>query len=1176
MFLPIRHFTGIDRRLPRGAGHPERLWDGENVAVLPGGRLRRRPPLQFWQHCNPVIKGLARIGGKFHGWHDQGTEPAADTYPGSDDFVLHEAPIAGRELEDVPFAVSLNGEVFAVTRYVDGTVRYWYDEALVDSESRPDSPLVAVASSRVFAADGEVVRFCKAGDPSDWEGVLDAGFLPTGRTAGGPGATIQALAGWRGLLAVFYPAQVQIWRVGLDPVAEHRLLDVVEGVGTTRPGSVAALGDMVVFRAAEGYRAIAANPSGRPVVVEVGEAIDDVVKDPDRGADASVGAAYSSGSSQYMNVRASQSADVMYWSRESGMRSWTRYAFRAPVTHPVPVGDRLYFRNESTGAILYMAEAVSQTVPYRDSVGSPNRLEQRTGTVVDVGAVFSTTGNGLAARQPEPAVDNALEGLYAIDESTGTLYRVDRRTGAKTRVGASDGLLRTTPNWGSLAFDGQTLYAVNDLANNLHRLGLVAGNIASRVGARGAVGDGDWQCLVWAEDGLYSIDDATNTLYRISHTNGTKTRIGAVGGMGDGTWRALAWDGTWLYAADDDTNTLYRVDRRSGAKTRLGPQHTDYTPRISLVATDGVGFSGRTAVTPIPPGGNPWTGSLYFTTALAWDGEAYWHLGEIDTIFDGGFGTQHWRMNRIAADGRVLTGWRIDGPRFDATIGTYFRNEAAYHRQTRQYTAMTWAGDRMVVVDNARKTLFLLRTEFRHADDYFTRIGAEGGLGTGEWNSIAWDGTHLWMVEDTTRSLYRVDLATGAKTRVGAVGAVGVTAGGLAWSEAKGALFMVSGAALYVVDREDGTAEPSDEAGGALGGEGRATLTARGEGLVTTRAGALEVVELRESERTLEGGMGAGTWLSLAFSAGDLYAIDDEGNTLYIVSRLNGSVRAVGSEGALGAGDWVTLADVRFRQTDGPSTETNESDYVTWPVPPDEADHQLLDMDDAFLRPPGANVTDTVSIEVEYVAAGSFPPRSGGWLEGNVSLYDDTWEVIGVLPGWEARDGRRTGDTVRDALDELFTVTADGGWRTKRFVAYRPYQRIRLRIGDRSGESGDRGTFCLRRVAVVATASEGYASHAALCYAGAGAQFRKKKWEGVRLEQTGRCDFRIAYRGGGGEERFVPTMGYKGIRGDTTSGPMVALGALSSEVAPEFRVEHDEFWELSAVGLQVVPFGEYA
>ena len=1176
MFVPVRGFTGIDRRIPRGAGHPERLWDGENVNVLPGGRLRRRPPLQFHAHCNPVIKGLARIGGKFHGWHDQAAAPDAATYPGADDFELHEAKVAGRVLEDVPFAVAIQGEVFAVVRYEDGTVRYLYEDALVDSASVPNTEQVAVASQRVFAPDGEVVRYSKAGNPADWEGTDDAGFLPVGRVAGGPGATVQALAGWRGLLAVFFEHQVQIWRVGLNPVEDHALLDVVQGIGTTRPRSVATMGDVVVFRASEGYRAIGADRGGRPVVLDVGEAVDDLVRDPDRGQDASVGAAYSPGSSQYLNLRASQSADVMYWSREGGMRAWTRYAFRAPVSHPVPVGDRLYLRNETTGAILYLAEGVSQTVPFRDSVGAPNRLEQLLVAETDLRTVFDTVGAGWRARTPVGAQDAADEGLYAIDEATGSLYRLDRATGAKTLVGARTGLLGTAPLWGSLAYDGQTLYALNDLSNSLHRLGLAAGNIASRVGARGSLGDGDWQSLVWAEDGLYAIDDATNSLYRVSHTDGTKTRIGAEGVMGDGSWRALAWDGRWLYAVDDDTNSLYRVDRRTGARTRLGPEHTDYTPRTTLVRTNGVEFVGRSSQTPIPPGEPPWTGSLYFSGALAWDGTAYLHLGEVATTFDDGQGTQHWRMNRIGEDGQVRGSFTIDGDTFDATIGGYFRNEDEYHRQTRDFQAMTWDGSRMLVVDNARNSLFVLETEFQADDRYLTRIGAEGVLGAGEWKSIAWDGTHLWLVDDATRSLYRVSAATGAKTLVGDPGAVGITAGGLAWIAEVGELFMVSGNSLYVVDREDGTVQPSDEEGGTIGGEAKIALTANGERLASTRAGALEIISLTESKRTLEGGMGAGTWRALAFSAGDLYAIEDGANTLHLVSREDGSVQGVGSLGALGAGDWYCLADVSHRQVDGPSDSTNQSAWIEYPVPQTEGAHQLLEVDGAFLRPPGSDVTDTLLIEIDYAAAGSFPPRSGGWLEGSIGLTGDTWEVIGALPGWPAADGRREGDTVRDARDDLFTVTADGGWRTRRFIAFRPYRRLRLRIGDRSGEPGDRGTFNLRRVSVVATSSEGYESSAALCYAGAGAQFRKKQWDGVRLEQTGRCGFRIAYRDEQGEQRYVPSMGYEQIVGDTTGGPVTALGAVASEVAPEILIEHDEYWELSAVGLQALGLGEWA
>ena len=1017
-FLTIRGFQGIDRRIPRGAGQPQRMWTAENVYVLPGGRIRRRPPQLFWHKCSLDIKGLAYIGGKLRGWHDRAQAPAADEYPPAADYTLHEAKLAGHTLQAVPFAEVVNGKLFVVaefTRDADGekVVRYFVDGAVVTSASVPNSPVVALAASRIFAADGEVVRFCKAGDPTDWEGVDDAGFLPTGRQAGGQ-EDIQAIAGWRSMLAVVYRTQVQIWRVGLDPVTDHELAEVVSGTGTEHPGSVVAMGDMVVYRAPEGYRAIAANDYGRPVLAEVGEAIDDLLSDPDRGEEGAHDAGYSVGLGQYLTIRNQRNADVMQWSRDSGLMAWTAYSFPSPVMTPVNVGDRLYLRNADTGAIVYMTDKMEQGTVFRDETGRLSEEVSLLGTQALFDAAFTSR-------------DGPAPGFFA----TGGNGRTDDGPSLDSNRSPFASLPVLVPS-------GEAQPAVLQLAPALLDPDSDVEGSLQVVIDYAAAGDFAPGAGAWLE--------------------GSRS----VAGEGEGDWQRLAELPGWPYAprrrkgdeiVDVRDRVFYAIDDGGWRRFRV-PLRTGWK-RLRLRVAD---------ESAAPPG---------FLVGAAWlerrvdEDRTFPYLSSRARL-------PARQPTNLSAHAVFLAG--KDGPEF------YVPDPAG--------------------ADVPAKT----EGSAVPADDQREHTHQVGRAGT-------WD-----MPGQSMASVVDLDAVVVATDLVFTVGADGfVPAGDLPFAPAVGTRwwesFAVSLSAYY--DR------------------------AANEYQVVSSNGRLFNLALGQARLTV-----------LRYDAGTGAAKDSLTFDVPVVDTYEAAVGQFHLVADATGGKWYLLA---------------ESSRMVHRFTRDlTAAAQARDADGAFALPVGTSLT-------------------AGMTFGEKSVFWTTWPDRQVYRrGVDAEAWRLAVADVRDELQgraALHFAPVQGGrlyaydFATRTLRAWWP-------LPDPGGVQGQgRQSFNLRRIAVRETESLPYLSRMALAFAQAGAHgmsMSKKRWQGVRLEQDGDCLARLAVRGADGGVRHVPPDRRVRVRGDTTSGGMTAFGAVSAEAALDVEVDGDGEWQLSAVGLQVQPLGEWA
>lgn len=145
----------------------------------------------------------------------------------------------------------------------------------------PKSGLMVTAGSRVYAIsdDGQSVRFCKVGDPTDWTTAGNAGFLPV-KQHFGASQRAYALSLYQDKLAVFGDQSVQLWNIDPDPTA-MALDRVVSGVGTRHHKSIVSLNGDTLFLSESGVRSLTTPANSLfPTDVDLGLPVREITKSP--------------------------------------------------------------------------------------------------------------------------------------------------------------------------------------------------------------------------------------------------------------------------------------------------------------------------------------------------------------------------------------------------------------------------------------------------------------------------------------------------------------------------------------------------------------------------------------------------------------------------------------------------------------------------------------------------------------------------------------------------------------------------------------------------------------------------------------------------------------------------------------------------------------------------------
>lgn len=360
---------GLDRRLPIGVQEASKLWTLRNAYTTLGKRIRKRPGLVQEEGdfsggpSGKYFKGLVTYNGRLLTFGEVGGDyltPTADV-----EIQLLQVPTAPSgqpaDLTDVTQAVLFQGYLYVVGLWRDPADNsYFYKHQYLDGVTGiipdincPHSASICVAASRIFAIDGEVVRYCAAGDATDWTTASDAGFLPVSLQQNTT-EECTAVGTYEDALVVYFPESAQIWDVAVDPSA-NSLRKRLAGVGTQSPLSQASFARDLMFLSQVGFRSMRVqDTSDRIDDNDTGVPIDKLVKEDIATVTGRIaGPAFASWLPQlgqyWCFIPGFQTRVWTYsFSKTSKLACWSEYTFPLPlVAAAAAAGGAVYVRSHT-------------------------------------------------------------------------------------------------------------------------------------------------------------------------------------------------------------------------------------------------------------------------------------------------------------------------------------------------------------------------------------------------------------------------------------------------------------------------------------------------------------------------------------------------------------------------------------------------------------------------------------------------------------------------------------------------------------------------------------------------------------------------------------------------------------------------------------------------------------
>jgi hypothetical protein len=213
----------------------------------------------------------------------------------------------------------------------------------VEDERCPNTPIVAIAASKIFCADDDIIAFSATVNPLDWSTADDAGYLPFGLQTHGANP-VKALGLYRSNLVAFNASGFQMWQVDQDPL-NMALLDAAP-IGSIYPQSIQPVQNDLAFLGGVGIRNIGiAGASTNLQAGTFGENIDQLVTAKLREGLYTPISCIIPSYGQYWLIFGDE-AFVLTINDSKTLR-WSRYVFPEIIVNTTLVNDDLYLRTEN-------------------------------------------------------------------------------------------------------------------------------------------------------------------------------------------------------------------------------------------------------------------------------------------------------------------------------------------------------------------------------------------------------------------------------------------------------------------------------------------------------------------------------------------------------------------------------------------------------------------------------------------------------------------------------------------------------------------------------------------------------------------------------------------------------------------------------------------------------------
>lgn len=227
----------------------------------------------------------------------------------------------------------------------DGTVHLRAVSRRVEDPNCPNTTIVAIAASKVFCGDDDIVRYSATVNPLDWSSADDAGYLPTGLQNYGANP-VAAMGLYRGNLIPFNAEAFQLWQVDEDP-ASMSLLDALP-MGSTQHHAMAPVSNDLFFLASQGVRTVGIAASSTNFQAgDVGMPIDPLVQQAMSDGAVPMGLYFPAAGQYWLMFPRDDATHVFVYTmtRIGQVGAWSRYEFPFVVEDWAIAGDALYLRS---------------------------------------------------------------------------------------------------------------------------------------------------------------------------------------------------------------------------------------------------------------------------------------------------------------------------------------------------------------------------------------------------------------------------------------------------------------------------------------------------------------------------------------------------------------------------------------------------------------------------------------------------------------------------------------------------------------------------------------------------------------------------------------------------------------------------------------------------------------
>jgi len=242
-----------------------------------------------------------------------------------------------------------NGKVYAAVEYADSTIQHHYLDGSAGSRitdtNCPQTKGVVKIENKIWAVNGDTVRFSSTGNPRDWTTTQDAGFLPVGLKQRGANNSL-ALGQYKvNQLVVFFDDGAQLWTVDPDP-ALHSFTQLLPGSSTQYHKGIAHLFQDLYFLSNFGFRSISESALiTSQIELDIGSPIDAIIQPllPITPTD-SPQAIFAPELGQYM-AKIGTTVFVFTMSQTAKISAWSEYTFPWAVDDIAVLDGVVYLRS---------------------------------------------------------------------------------------------------------------------------------------------------------------------------------------------------------------------------------------------------------------------------------------------------------------------------------------------------------------------------------------------------------------------------------------------------------------------------------------------------------------------------------------------------------------------------------------------------------------------------------------------------------------------------------------------------------------------------------------------------------------------------------------------------------------------------------------------------------------